>query len=126
MTAATKILSLPGWIVRPQSPHKHWNQRKTMKEAVDKFARVFGACVIIVSLCSGCASGTPPAKPMIASDLDHFQIDCRIKDKQRAFLESMRLTPDDVFFNKVNVFEEKYGDVNSKVNFYLFNLRYCP
>jgi hypothetical protein len=126
MTAATKILSSPGWIVRLQFPHKHWNQRKTMKEAVDKFARVFGACVIIVSLCSGCASGTPPAKPMIASDLDHFQIDCRIKDKQRAFLESMRLTPDDVFFNKMNVFEEKYGDVNSKVNFYLFNLRYCP
>jgi hypothetical protein len=126
MTAATKIPSSPGWIVRLQSPRKHWNQRKTMKEAVDKFARVFGACVIIVSLCSGCATGTPPAKPMIASDLDHFQIDCRIKDKQRAFLESMRLTPDDVFFNKVNVFEEKYGDVNSKVNFYLFNLRYCP
>jgi len=63
---------------------------------------------------------------MVSSDLDHFQIDCRIKDQQRAFLESMRLTPDDVFFNKVNVFEEKYGDVNSKVNFYLFNLRYCP
>ena len=97
-----------------------------MKEAVDKFARVFGACVIIVSLCSGCATGTPPAKPMIASDLDHFQIDCRIKDQQRVFLESMRLTPDDVFFNKINVFEEKYGDVNSKVNFYLFHLRYCP
>ena len=97
-----------------------------MQEAVDKFARVFGACVIIVSLCSACATGTPSAQPMLARDLDHFQIDCRIKDQQRAFLESMRLTSDDVFFNKVNVFEEKYGDVNSKVNFYLFHLRYCP
>lgn len=63
---------------------------------------------------------------MIASDLDHFQIDCKIKDKQQAFLESQRLTQEDVFYNRLNVFEEKYGDVNSKVNFYLFNLRYCP
>ena len=126
MTVAAEVPLLPGWIVRPQYRNSILNQRKIMKEAVDKFARVFGACVIIVSLCSGCATGTPPARPMMANDLDHFQIDCRIKDQQRAFLESMRLTPDDVFFNKVNVFEEKYGDVNSKVNFYLFNLRYCP
>jgi len=97
-----------------------------MKEAVDKFARVFGACVIIVSLCSGCASGTPPARPMTASDLDYFRLDCKIKDQQRAFLESMRLTPDDVFFNKINVFEGKYGDVNTRVNRLLFELRYCP
>jgi hypothetical protein len=126
MTAATKIASSLGWIVKPQYPHKLWNQRKTMNEVADRFARVFGACVIIASLCSGCATGTPAARPMVTSDLDHFQIDCRIKDQQRAFLESMRLTPDDVFFNKIDVFEEKYGDVNSKVNFYLFHLRYCP
>jgi len=97
-----------------------------MNEAVDKFARVFGACVIIVSLCSGCATGTPPARPMTASDLDNFVPNCKIKDQQRAFLESMRLTPDDVFFNKINVFEEKYGDVNTRVNLFLFDLRYCP
>ena len=97
-----------------------------MQEAVDKFARVFGACVIIVSLCSGCATGTPPARPMLASDLDNFVPNCKIKDQQRAFLESMRLTPDDVFFNKINVFEEKYGDVNTRVNLFLFDLRYCP
>ena len=60
------------------------------------------------------------------SELNYFQVDCRIKDQQRAFLESMRLTREDVFFNRMNVFEEKYGDVNSKVNFYLFHLRYCP
>ena len=97
-----------------------------MNEAVDKFARVFGACVIIVSLCSGCATGTPPARPMLAGDLDNFVPNCKIKDQQRAFLESMRLTPDDVFFNKINVFEEKYGDVNTRVNLFLFDLRYCP
>ena len=97
-----------------------------MNEVVDKFARVFGACVIIVSLCSGCATGTPAARPMTASDLDTFVPDCKIKDQQRAFLESMRLTPDDVFFNKINVFEEKYGDVNTRVNLFLFDLRYCP
>jgi hypothetical protein len=126
MTAATKTPSLPGWIARLQYPHKLWNQRKTMKEAVDRFARVFGACVIIVSLCSGCATGTPPARPMMATDLDTFVPDCKIKNQQRAFLESMRLTPDDVFFNKINVFEEKYGDVNTRVNLFLFDLRYCP
>ena len=97
-----------------------------MQEAVDKFARVFGACVIIASLCSGCATGTPPARPMMATDLDTFVPDCKIKNQQRAFLESMRLTPDDVFFNKINVFEEKYGDVNTRVNLFLFDLRYCP
>ena len=97
-----------------------------MQSAVDKFARVFGACAILVSLCSGCASGVPSAAPMHAKELNHFQVDCRIKDQQRAFLESMRLTREDVFFNRMNVFEEKYGDVNSKVNFYLFQLRYCP
>lgn len=97
-----------------------------MLEAVDKFARVFGVCVIIVSLFSGCATGTPPAQPMTARDLDNFVPNCKIKDQQRAFLESMRLTPDDVFFNKINVFEEKYGDVNTRVNLFLFDLRYCP
>jgi hypothetical protein len=126
MTVATKILLSRGWIVKPQCPSNQWNQRKTMQSAVDKFARVFGACVIIVSLCSGCATGTPPARPMTASDLDNFVPNCKIKDQQRAFLESMRLTPDDVFFNKINVFEEKYGDVNTRVNLFLFDLRYCP
>tara|TARA_R110000868_G_scaffold117995_1_gene313140 strand:+ start:63 stop:443 length:381 start_codon:yes stop_codon:yes gene_type:complete len=126
MTAAIEILSLPGWNVRLPSHHNPWNPMKTTQEVVDKFARVFGVCVIIASLCSGCATGTPAARPMLADDLNHFQVDCRIKDQQRAFLESMRLTRDDVFFNRMNVFEEKYGDVNSKVNFYLFHLRYCP
>ena len=97
-----------------------------MQEAVDKFASLFGACVILASLCSGCATGTPSARPMLASDLDTFVPNCKIKDQQRAFLESMRLTPDDVFFNKINVFEEKYGDVNTRVNLFLFDLRYCP
>jgi hypothetical protein len=126
MTVVAKIPLSLGWIVRPQYRNNILNQRKTMNEVVDKFARVFGACVIIVSLCSGCATGTPPARPMTASDLDTFVPNCKIKDQQRAFLESMRLTPDDVFFNKINVFEEKYGDVNTRVNLFLFDLRYCP
>jgi hypothetical protein len=61
-----------------------------MQEAVDKFARVFGACVITVSLCSGCATGTPTAQPR-AQDLNYFQVDCKIVDpKQCFFLNNVR------------------------------------
>ena len=123
MTVATEILSRPGWNVRLPSHNNPWNPMKTTQEVAPKFARVFGVSGIIARLCSGCATGTPAARPMLADDLIHFQVDCRIKDHQRAFLESMRLTREDVFFNRMNVFEEKYGDVNSKVNFYLFT---CP
>jgi hypothetical protein len=96
-----------------------------MQEAVDKFARVFGACVILVSLCSGCASGVPSARPMHANELNHFQVDCRIADKQRAMLESMRPSPDEIALNKINPFADKHGDVVTQINYNLFLLRYC-
>ena len=96
-----------------------------MQEVVDKFARVFGACVITVSLCSGCASGAPSARPMHAGELNHFQVDCRIAGKQRAMLESMRPTPDEIALNKLNPFADKHGDVVTQINYNLFLLRYC-
>jgi hypothetical protein len=96
-----------------------------MQSVVDKFARVFGVCVIIVSLCSGCASGVPSAQPMLASELDYFQTDCRIADRQRAMLESMRPTPEEIAMNKLNPFVQKHGDVITKINSNLFLLKYC-
>ena len=95
-----------------------------MQEAVDKFARVFGACVITVSLCSGCATGTPTAQP-IAEDLNYFQVDCKIADQQRAMLQSMRPSTDEIVWNKLNPFAEKYGDVITQINFNLNRLNYC-
>jgi hypothetical protein len=96
-----------------------------MQSAVDKFARVFGACVIIVSLCSGCASGVPSSGPMHAKELNYFQVDCRIADKQRAMLESMRPTPEEIALNKLNPFADKHGDVTTQINRNLFLLKYC-
>jgi hypothetical protein len=125
MTVATKILLSRGWIVKPQCPSNQWNQRKTMQSAVDKFARVFGVCVILVSLCSGCASGVPSAAPMHAKELNHFQVDCRIANQQRAMLESMRPTPEEIALNKLNPFADKHGDVTTQINRNLFLLKYC-
>ena len=51
-----------------------------------KFVAVFGASVISVSLFSGCAV----QQPMHAIDLESFQINCRIKEQQMKFLQSMR------------------------------------
>ena len=95
-----------------------------MQEAVDKFARVFGACVITVSLCSGCATGTPTAQPH-AQDLNYFQVDCKIVDQQRALLESMRPSQEEIAWNKLNPFAEKHGDIITQINFNLNRLNYC-
>jgi hypothetical protein len=94
-----------------------------MKEVVDKFARVFGASVILVSLCSGCASqGTPSATPMSYNDLNYFKVDCRIAAQQRAMLESMRRTRDEAALDQI--FGQ--GNINKQINMNLFELRYCP
>jgi hypothetical protein len=57
-----------------------------LKNFKGKFAVVFGASVISVSLLSGCAS----PQTMHAVDLESFQINCRIKEQQIRFLQSMR------------------------------------
>ena len=96
-----------------------------MQEVVDKFARVFGACVILASLCSGCASrGTPGAQPMAYEDLNYFQVDCKIAVQQRAMLESMRQTRDEVALDRLT-FWDRRGNINKQINYNLFLLRYC-
>lgn len=57
----------------------------------DKFVAVFGASVISVSLFSGCAV----QQPLHAIDLENFQINCRMKEQQIRFLQSMRVGRDD-------------------------------
>ncbi len=100
-----------------------------MLEAVDKFARVFGACVILVSLCSGCASrGTPSATVMTHEQLRYFQIDCKIKNQQMAMLESMRLTPDEQFIasmKEINPFEPRTSNINRSIDWHQHMLAYC-
>jgi hypothetical protein len=93
-----------------------------MLEVVDKFARVFGVSAILVSLCSGCAVGTPTGGAMAYEDLDHFQVNCKIAVQQRAMLESMRQTRDEQALNRLL----GTGDINRQINYNLFLLRYCP
>ena len=92
-----------------------------MKDNVDKFARVFGTCVILVSLCSGCATGTPSAQAMSYEDINNFRVDCRIADQQRLMLLSMKRTRDERAWDKIT----GAGDANFLINFHLHNLRYC-
>ena len=50
----------------------------------------FGTFVIVASLFN-----TASAQPvMLAQDLEYFRIDCRIKEQQMVFLQSLRTTPD--------------------------------
>ena len=93
-----------------------------MKDSVVKFARVFGASAILVSLCSGCATGTPTGGAMAYEDLDHFQVNCKIAVQQRIMLESMRQTRDEQALNRLL----GTGDINKQINYNLFLLRYCP
>jgi|688.fasta_scaffold149044_4 hypothetical protein len=51
---------------------------------------MFGVCVITVSLCSGCATGTPSKIAMNTSDVKNLQPDCRNKQEQIKLLKSLR------------------------------------
>jgi hypothetical protein len=92
-----------------------------MKEVAHKFARVSGACVILASLCSGCASGTPGSRPMAYEDLNYFQVDCKIAVQQRTMLESMRRTRDEAALDRISGMK----NINSQINYNLHLLRYC-
>lgn len=93
-----------------------------MKDNVARFVRAFGASAILVSLCSGCAVGTPSGGAMAYEDLDHFQVNCKIAVQQRMMLESMRQTRDEQALNKLF----GTGNINRQINYNLFLLRYCP
>ena len=96
-----------------------------MKDSVVKFARVFGASAILVSLCSGCAVGTPTGGAMAYQDLNHFQVDCKIAVQQRTMLENMRQTRDEQTLDRLT-FWNRQGNINRQIDYNLFLLRYCP
>ena len=67
-----------------------------MKIACPKYVSVYGIFVIIASLCSGCATASRPDRvPMATRDLNHFVINCSIKQQQVAMLQSARQTGDE-------------------------------
>ena len=68
-----------------------------MLDTVRRFASVYGICATLaILLITGCS--TVQRTPMAFVDLDHFQIDCRKKAEQIAFLQSLRPTRDEKLF----------------------------
>ena len=98
---------------------------KTFKDIADKFALKFGICVMFVSLCSGCATGTPSRTAMSIDDLEYFQTDCKIAQQQIAMLHSMRRTADDQLFS-LDGWSGRSKKINWLINWNIQSLRdYC-
>jgi hypothetical protein len=110
-----------------------------------KFAIVFGMCVTIASLSSGCAISPNPNR--VTASIEHldsgFRLDCSRKQEQIAMLQSMRQSRDESFEAYLRVFlqpwrvvtapgdhqidvEVAYGNPNKYINYHLNQLRYCP
>ena len=107
-----------------------------MKPVVHRFAIVSGMCVMCVALFSGCASQINPNRvPMSTQDLNHFQIDCRIKSQQVAMLQSMRQSREEQFaadmrsrlrpFSWTPDHDIAYNNPNKYIDFHLNQLSYC-
>lgn len=65
-----------------------------------QFVKKFGACAIIVSLCSACAAPPRDARYMTLEQLGSLVPDCRIRDQQIAMLMSQYTTNrDDLAFS---------------------------
>jgi hypothetical protein len=107
-----------------------------MKPAVHRSAIVFGMCVMCVALFSGCANQIDPNRvPMSTRDLNHFQIDCRIKNQQVAMLQSMRQSRDEQFASSMRStfrpftwtpdHDIAYNNPNKYIDFHLNQLSYC-
>lgn len=115
-----------------------------ISKVAHRFATVFGLCVITVSLFSGCATHVRPEQvPVSTRDLNYFQVDCRIKEQQIAFLQSLRQTNQaqaearfrlmlqpwqaysDPQAYAINA-DMAYGNHNKYINHHLNLLKYCP
>ena len=90
-------------------------------------------CVVLLS---GCASQIDPSRvPMSTRDLNHFQINCKLKDQQVAMLQSMRQTRDEQFaasmrsmvrpFSWTHDHDIAYNNPNKYIDFHLNQLSYC-
>jgi outer membrane murein-binding lipoprotein Lpp len=107
-----------------------------MKPAAHRFAIASGMCVMCVVLFSGCASQIDPNRvPMSTQDLNHFQIDCRIKNQQVAMLQSMRQSRDEQFaagmrsmmrpFSWTPDHDIAHNNTNKYIDFHINQLSYC-
>lgn len=114
-----------------------------MKHTVRKSAIVFGICVVFASLFSGCASQPMPNRvPVATMDLNHFIIDCRRKQEQVEFLQSLRQTREEqmaarlrLMFNSYELvtnptmYQTNYdmanGNPNKYINYLLRELAAC-
>jgi hypothetical protein len=107
-----------------------------MKPVVHRFATAFGMCVMCAVLFSGCASQIDPNRmPMNTADLNHYQINCKIKDQQVAFLQSMRQTREEQFgahmrsmirpFSWTHDHDIAHNNPNQLIDFWLNQLSYC-
>jgi len=107
-----------------------------MKQAVHRSVIAFGTCVMCAALFSGCASQIDPRRvPMNTQDLNHFQIDCRIKSQQVAMLQSMRQSRDDMFASSMRSMARPFSwtpdhdiahnNPNKYIDFHLNQLSYC-
>jgi hypothetical protein len=109
---------------------------------VRRFATVFGLCVTIASLGSGCATQVN-RMPMSEHDLNFFIPDCKRKHEQVAMLQSMRQTSNEKMsaaltnmfqfwtaFSEPNNYELRQsvasGGINKQINWNLQHLKYCP
>ena len=110
-----------------------------------KFAIVFGLCVTIASLSSGCATSPNPHR--VPANIEHlnsgFRLDCSRKQEQIDMLQSMRQSKDESFEAYLRVMlqpwrvvtapgdhqidvDVAYGNPNKYINYHLNQLRYCP
>ena len=97
MTVPTKLPLSTGWKSKVEFPLQCFLTRINMRDTVPRFASVYGVCVTLaVLLTTGCS--TVQRTPMGFADLDGFQIDCRRRGEQMAFLQSMRPTNDEKLF----------------------------
>jgi hypothetical protein len=107
-----------------------------MKPVVHRFVTAFGICVMCAALFSGCASQIDPRRvPMSTQDLNHFQVDCRIKSQQVAMLQSMRQSRDDMFASSMRSIARPFSwtpdhdiahnNPNKYIDFHLNQLSYC-
>lgn len=100
-------------------------RKKTMNAVVQKFVTAFGMCVITASLCSGCATGAPPAQSVSFEELNTYQIDCRKKEEQIKFLTSLRRSADDRLFTLDGWFGVN-DRINWVINYHLVYInQYC-
>ena len=97
MTVPTKLLLSTGWKNKVKFLPRCFLTRINMQDTAPRFASAFGVCVTLaVLLTTGCT--TAQRTPMAYVDLDHFQINCKKKSEQIAFLQSMRPTNDEKLF----------------------------